>query len=213
MIPTFKAATALCYVATLSLPPGRLLAQSTAAQPPAPAPPSAKRSPAKPSRSDGTSSAPDANPPRPSLPLPEASPQEPDPFALPDTPAPRCAKRAVLVVQRVGSYRKVPLGLARVWEAPEWRCLRAGDRFGPRSVSVDTQPELAFTVRRKLDAKTLEIAFGKGWVVVGEPIAYPSQQNPKRVSTKGACFRMAVFDGGGDLCLRVVAASPSSARK
>jgi hypothetical protein len=40
---------------------------------------------------------------------------------------------------------------------------------------------------------------------MGEPIAYPSKQNPKRVSTEGTCFRMAVFDGGGDLCLRVVA--------
>jgi hypothetical protein len=213
MIATIKAATALGFAATLSLPPGRLFAQSTAAQPQALAPPSAKRSPAKPSRSIGTSAAPAAHPPRPSPPLPEASPQEPDPFALPDTAAPRCAKRAVLVVQRVAGYRKVPQGLARVWEAPEWRCLRAGDKFGPRSLSVDTQPDLTFTVRRKLDAKTLEVAFGKGWVVVGEPIAYPSQQNPKRVSTKGACFRMAIFDGGGDLCLRVFAASPSTSKK
>jgi hypothetical protein len=53
--------------------------------------------------------------------------------------------------------------------------------------------------RRQLVAKTPEVAFGKGWVVMGEPIAYPSMQNPKRVSTEGACFSKAVFDDGGDL--------------
>jgi hypothetical protein len=40
---------------------------------------------------------------------------------------------------------------------------------------------------------------------VRDPITCPSKQNPKRGSTKGACYRKAVFDDGGDLRLRVVA--------
>lgn len=213
MIRTSRAATALCFAATIALLPAAGVARPSATQPQTPASPSAKRSPSEPSRSVGTPSVPDAHPRKRSRHSPEAGLEEPDPFAFPDTPAPRCPKRAVLVVQRVGSYRKVPRGLARVWEAPEWRCLRVGERFGPRSLSADTEPELAFTVRRQVDANTLDVAFGKGWVVMGEPIAYPSKQNPKRVSTQGACFRMAVFDGGGDLCLRVVTALASAGKQ
>jgi hypothetical protein len=213
MIRTFGATTVLLFVVTMPLLPASGFAQPKATQPQAPVPPSAKRSPSDPIRSVRTPSARDASPSKRSPSHSEAGPQESDPFLLPTTPAPRCTKHAVLVVQRVGGYRKSPHGLERVWGAPEWRCLRVGERFGPRSLSVEDQPELAFTVRRKLDAKTLEVAFGKGWVVAGEPIAYPSKQNPKRVSTNGECFRMTIFDGGGDLCLRVVAASPSTGKK
>jgi hypothetical protein len=213
MIRTLSAATALWLVATVPSLPALGFAKPSAATSPDPASSPSRRAPHEPIRSLETSSSPDANPPQPVPPLPEVDRKEPDPFALPDTRAPRCAKSAVLVVQRVASYRKGPLGLARAWEDPEWRCLRVGEKFGPPSISVDGEPERVFTVRRKLDAKTLEVAFGKGWVVAGEPIAYASRENPKRVSTKGVCFRMAIFDGGGDLCLRVVAASPSASRK
>ncbi|MBN1611686.1 MAG: hypothetical protein JW940_33945 [Polyangiaceae bacterium] len=131
--------------------------------------------------------------------------EQPDPFELPATPQPQCPKQSLLFVQREAGYRKVPLGLERVWDAPQWRCLRAGEKFWQRSAAGNTSEALSFTVLRVLDASSVEVGFGEAWVVVGEAIAYPSQQNPKRVSSEGVCFRMRVFDGGADLCLMRVA--------
>jgi hypothetical protein len=175
---------------------------------PAPASPAARAEPAPPTRAPALAAAPaEAAPLADTSAASEAGQdQGPDPFVLPATPPPQCPKQALLFIQREARYRKVPLGIERVWDAPQWRCLRTGEKFGPAG---DSPEALSFTVLRVLDATSVEVGFGEGWVVVGEPIAYPSQQNPKRVSTDGVCFRARVFDGGTDLCLKRVA-SPAT---
>jgi hypothetical protein len=175
-----------------------------------PASSAAHAPPVAPSRAPTPPAAPaDTAPPGDAPAEPEAGlTEEPEPFEPPTTPPPRCAQQALLFVVREAGYRKASGGLERFWDAPEWRCLRTGEKFWQRSCARDKSEALSFTVLRVLDATSVEVGFGEGWVVVGEPIAYPSQQNPKRVSTEGVCFRMRVFDGGADLCLKRVGSGP-----
>ncbi len=55
-----------------------------------------------------------------------------------------------------------------------------------------------------IDSVSVKIQFTDDLVVVGEPVAYPSKQNPIIISGEKNCFRTRYLDGGSDFCIDIL---------
>ncbi len=76
--------------------------------------------------------------------------------------------------------------------------ISAGEEFGGRG-----DPKY-FRLIRIINTETIEIQFSDNLVVAGEPLAYPSKQNPILISGRKNCFRTRLRDAGTDYCIDVL---------
>jgi hypothetical protein len=91
-----------------------------------------------------------------------------------------------------------------VWDKPEWVCVKIGERFSG-STEDRMQGHTPFLLRRRPSQGSAEVAFTDDWVVAGEAIARSSEKNPVTVGSEDfVCLRQRIYDGGGDVCMKVV---------
>ena len=69
--------------------------------------------------------------------------------------------------------------------------VKTGEAFGP--IMFEKKP---FRLLKIINSNSIEVEFIQELVVVGEPIAYQSQQNPKLISLEKVGFRTRLYDGG-----------------
>jgi hypothetical protein len=55
-----------------------------------------------------------------------------------------------------------------------------------------------------IDEQSVKIQFTDDLVVVGEPVAYTSKQNPIIITGSTNCFRTRLFDTGTDYCIDIL---------
>jgi hypothetical protein len=54
------------------------------------------------------------------------------------------------------------------------------------------------------DSNSIKVSFTDDLVIAGEPVNYPSTQNPVTISGEKKCFRMRLFDAGSDFCIEII---------
>lgn len=95
------------------------------------------------------------------------------------------------------------------WSGKKWDCglpdttlveIQAGQNFGSKD------DPLYFKLIEIIDEKTIKLEFKDDLVVAGEPVAYPSKQNPIIISGTTNCFRTRMYDGGTDYCIDILGA-------
>ncbi|MFX0092721.1 MAG: hypothetical protein ACFFBD_13250 [Candidatus Hodarchaeota archaeon] len=77
--------------------------------------------------------------------------------------------------------------------------VKCGEDFGP--IIFEKKP---FKLLKIIDSNSIEVEFIQELVIVGEPIAYLSKQNPKIISNEKVGFRTRIYDAGTDLWLEIV---------
>ncbi|MFX1252142.1 MAG: hypothetical protein ACFFCZ_11100 [Promethearchaeota archaeon] len=77
--------------------------------------------------------------------------------------------------------------------------VKTGEKFGP--IMFEKKP---FRLLKIIDSNSIEVEFIQELVVVGEPIAYPSQQNPKIISLEKVGFRTRLYDAGTDIWIEIL---------
>lgn len=95
------------------------------------------------------------------------------------------------------------------WSGKTWDCglpdttlieIQTGQNFGSKD------DPLYFKLIEIIDKKTIKLEFKDDLVVAGEPVAYPSKQNPIIISGNTNCFRTRMYDGGTDYCIDILGA-------
>lgn len=92
------------------------------------------------------------------------------------------------------------------WSGKEWQhtktdttCIEVniGESFG-----ASNGPHY-FQLLDIIDSRTIKIKFSDELVVVGEPVEYPSKQNPIIISGEKVCFRTRLHNSGTDYCMNI----------
>lgn len=81
--------------------------------------------------------------------------------------------------------------------------IKEGKDFGPNDfiAAPESKP---FKLLEIVDENNVKMQFDNSLVVVGEPIGYPSKQNPIIISLEETCFRTRSYDAGTDICLKII---------
>ncbi len=61
-----------------------------------------------------------------------------------------------------------------------------------------------FRLLEIIDTNSIKVLFSNDLVIVGEPINFPSSQNPVVIYDEKQCFRLRHFDAGSDYCIEIL---------
>jgi hypothetical protein len=76
--------------------------------------------------------------------------------------------------------------------------INIGEEFGSKNAPP------FFKLIDIIDDQSVKIQFTNDLVVVGEPVAYTSKQNPIIITGSTNCFRTRLFDAGTDYCIDIL---------
>lgn len=86
--------------------------------------------------------------------------------------------------------------------------VREGEKFGLVNYYFKDK---SFELLKIISEDKIEVRFDEtALVVCGEPISYPSQQNPKIITREKTCFRSRSYDAGTDIHLKIAASQESA---